>query len=80
MLGCASTGSGKVSPAVRPIILAPDSALTKDCDLPVLLPNTPITQKLLEKLWISDRKALIVCSKRHKALGEFIKKQREGLL
>lgn len=80
MLGCASTGSGsKVSPVVRPIILAPDSALTKDCNLPVLLPNTPITQKLLEKLWISDRKALIECGKRHKALGEFIKKRDGGL-
>ena len=79
-VGCVSTRSGSiVKPAPRPIILAPDSALTKGCDLPVLLPDQPITQRMLEKLWISDRKALLVCSKRHKALGDFIKKQREAL-
>lgn len=57
----------------------PDSALTKDCNLPVPLPDQPITQKMLEKLWISDRQALIDCGRRHKALGDFIKKQREAL-
>lgn len=77
---CVSTRSASiVKPADRPLILAPDSALTKGCDLPVLLPDQPITQKLLEKLWISDRKGLIACGKRHKALGDFIKLQREAL-
>ncbi|WP_436118155.1 anaerobic dehydrogenase [Phyllobacterium sp. LjRoot231] len=68
-----------VMPAVRPIIAMPDSALLKGCNIPVLLPNKPLTQALVEKLWISDRQALIECGRRHKALGDFIKKQREGL-
>lgn len=76
---CASTKFADVKPAERPMIQPPDSALTKLCGYPVELPSTPLVQKELERLWISDRKALITCAKRHKALADFIK-QRDGAL
>jgi hypothetical protein len=57
---------------LRPIIAAPDSALTKACALPVDLGAASLTQQQIEKLWITDRARLIACAKRHKALADFI--------
>jgi len=49
------------------------------CRRPVLLPDGEITQKDVERLWVSDRQALIQCGKRHGALVAFIK-DRDALL
>lgn len=51
----------------------------KACEGVVDLPNRALTQRDVERLWIGDRKSLIQCSKRHKALADFIK-QRDGAL
>ncbi|RJT32868.1 anaerobic dehydrogenase [Mesorhizobium waimense] len=41
------------------------------CLGPVRLPSGELTQRDVERLWISDRKALINCGKRHAALRDF---------
>ncbi|RWO20744.1 MAG: anaerobic dehydrogenase [Mesorhizobium sp.] len=41
------------------------------CLGPARLPQGAITQRDVERLWISDRKALIQCGKRLKALRDF---------
>lgn len=52
-------------------MLEPDLSVLKDCLGPVRLPKGVITQRDVERLWITDRKALIDCGKRHKALRDF---------
>jgi hypothetical protein len=41
------------------------------CLGPVRLPKGELTQAAVEKLWISDRKALIECGRRNTALRDF---------
>ncbi|TGR33663.1 anaerobic dehydrogenase [Mesorhizobium sp. M8A.F.Ca.ET.202.01.1.1] len=41
------------------------------CLGPVRLPKGELKQGDVERLWISDRKALIQCGGRHKALRDF---------
>jgi hypothetical protein len=53
--------------------------MMKDCNLPVDLGQGPLTQKQVEKLWISDRVSLIDCYYRHKAFVEYIL-LRDGLI
>lgn len=55
-----------------PVVVAPDSALLKACDLPVDLGANPMAQAQVEKLWISDRSRLLSCYRRHLALRDFI--------
>lgn len=62
-----------VAPSPKPIIAMPDSELLKACGRPVEIPNTPLVQKLVEKLWISDRQLLINCAKRQGALADYVR-------
>jgi hypothetical protein len=74
LAGCVSTRSAKtVAPSPKPIIAMPDSELLKACGRPVEIPNTPLVQKLVEKLWISDRQLLINCAKRQGALADYVR-------
>lgn len=43
----------------------------RDCLGPVRLPKGELSQRTVERLWISDRKALIECGRRLRALREF---------
>ncbi|MDX8495905.1 anaerobic dehydrogenase [Mesorhizobium sp. VK22B] len=49
----------------------PDARTVAACLGPVRLPKGVLTQRDVERLWISDRKALIDCGKRHLALRDF---------
>lgn len=74
MQACVSTRSGKtVAPAPKPILAMPDSELLKACMRPGEIPNKPLIQKLVEKLWISDRKALVDCAARQGALADYVR-------
>ncbi|MER9188632.1 dehydrogenase [Mesorhizobium australicum] len=69
--GCASTQSINVS-VPPPQLDEPDRALVKDCLRPVrIVQDGVVVQRTVERLWISDRKALITCGKRFKALRDF---------
>ncbi|WP_287345886.1 dehydrogenase [Mesorhizobium sp.] len=68
--GCVSTRSINVFPP-PPALSEPDRALVVMCLGPARLPQGAITQRDVERLWISDRKALIQCGKRLKALRDF---------
>ena len=65
--GCGSTRYISVPPQLT----EPDRALVRDCLGPVRLPQGTLTQGDVERLWIGDRKALIECGRRHKALRDF---------
>lgn len=43
------------------------------------LPEKELRQRDVEGLWIADRKSLIQCSSRHKALVDYIKDRDEAL-
>ncbi|TPK18348.1 anaerobic dehydrogenase [Mesorhizobium sp. B2-5-7] len=49
----------------------PDARLVAACLGPVRLPRGQLVQKDVERLWISDRKALIQCGRLHRALRDF---------
>lgn len=51
----------------------PDSELLKACERPGEIPNKPLVQRLVEKLWISDRKKLLDCAARQGALADYIR-------
>lgn len=68
--GCVSTQSIKVS-TPPPTLAEPDRVLIKACLGPVRLPKGELKQGDVERLWISDRKALIDCARRSKALRDF---------
>jgi hypothetical protein len=55
----------------RPILVQPDSALTKDCASPVDLGSGPLSQSKGEKLWSADRAALVSCKRGKRELGKF---------
>ncbi|WP_177230880.1 dehydrogenase [Rhizobium sp. NFR07] len=74
-----STKSVNVAPVKPPAIVAPDSALLKACDRPVLLEHGPLTQAQVEELWITDRAALLACYRRHLALRNYIVDRDEAL-
>lgn len=57
--------------SVPPVLTEPDRALVRACLGPVRLPQGELLQKDVERLWIADRKALIECGRRHKALRDF---------
>lgn len=57
LLACA--GSGPL-PAPIEINLAP--ALARECNDPVSLPNTAITQAEVERGWEADRRSLLECA------------------
>ena len=67
--GCVSTQSIKVLPP--PTLSEPDRALVRACLGPVRLPKGELKQGDVERLWISDRKALIDCGRRLRGLKEF---------
>lgn len=67
--GCVSTQSISTPPQ-PPQLTDADRSLFAECLGPVRLPKK-LTQRDVERLWISDRKALIECSRRHKALGDY---------
>lgn len=68
-----------VSPAVLPQIARADSALLEACDLPIDLGVNPLAQAQLEKLWITDRKRLLTCYRRHLALRDFVIERDDAL-
>lgn len=74
-----STKSVKVIPVTRISLAAPDSALLRKCDLPVDLGSGALTRGQLERLWITDRAALLACGRRHGGLAEFIKERDDAL-
>lgn len=67
------------SVSVRPQIALIDSALLQKCDLPVDLGTNALAQAQLEKLWISDRKRLLTCYRRHLALRDVVAARDAGL-
>jgi nitrous oxide reductase accessory protein NosL len=68
--GCVSTRSINVA-TPPPVLSEPDARLLKACIGPVRLPSGQLTQGDVERLWISDRKSLITCGRRLKALRDF---------
>lgn len=73
LLTACNASTRSVNPAVKPIIAMPDSSLLKLCSQPVLIPKTAGVQKIVEKLWITDRKALLQCAARQGALADYIR-------
>lgn len=57
----------------------PDSALMKECGKPVALGDGPLVQEDVERLWITDRSALLECYRRHLALRNFVVDRDDGL-
>lgn len=55
--------------AVAPKLPRPSAVLTQECDKPVWLEETTLTQADVESYWLTDRSALIACGQRHKALA-----------
>lgn len=55
-----------------PVLAPPDSALMKECDLPKNLGESALAQAQLERLWITDRRRLLECYRRHLALRDFV--------
>ena len=79
VLPACSASTNFVSPPAPPRISAPDSALVKDCKLPIDIGSKALTQSQLESLWITDRISLLDCARRHKALRDFIADRDAGL-
>ncbi|WP_421869087.1 dehydrogenase [Pararhizobium sp.] len=79
VLPACSVSTRSVSPAVRPQIATIDSALLQKCDLPIDLGTNALAQAQLEKLWISDRKRLLTCYRRHLALRDVVVSRDAGL-
>ena len=80
LLGCVSTRSIEVR-TPPPQLSQPDKKLLEDCLGPIrLAPDGALTQKTVEKLWIHDRKSLITCGKRFKALRDFYQTRDRGLV
>lgn len=71
-LAACSVSTRSVSPVKPPVIAMPDSALLSECKRPVKLGNGPLTQADVERLWITDRSALLDCYRRHLALRNFV--------
>lgn len=57
----------------------PDSALLKECPRPIDLGDKPLTQRVLEHLWVTDRASLLDCYRRHLALRNFVLDRDAGL-
>lgn len=77
--GCVTTKE-YVPVAPPPLILTPiDSSLLSDCKLPIQLPEKNLSQKEAEKLWTVDRKDILDCMNKHKALVKVIKFRDEQL-
>ncbi|KAB1089408.1 anaerobic dehydrogenase [Neorhizobium galegae] len=51
----------------------------KACGLPVNLGDKPLTQADVERLWITDRSALLDCYRRHLALRNFVVTRDDAL-
>jgi hypothetical protein len=66
-------------PLPPPQLLEPDLSVLKDCLGPIRLPKGTLTQRDVERLWITDRKALIDCGKRHKALRDFYQERDKAI-
>lgn len=62
-----------------PQLLEPDLSVLKDCLGPTRLPKGTLTQRDVERLWITDRKALIDCGKRHKALRDYYQERDKAI-
>lgn len=54
-----------------PVLSEPDAKLVAACLGPVRLPKGELSQRTVERLWITDRKSLIECGRRQKALRDF---------
>ncbi|MFC3326190.1 dehydrogenase [Mesorhizobium cantuariense] len=68
--GCVSIPSDRFI-ATPPVLSDPDRSLLIACLGPVRLPKGELKQTDVERLWISDRKSLIECGRRLKALRDF---------
>ena len=81
-LGLAACGSS-VAIDSRPVAelahAAPPAELTADCADPVAIPPGPLNEGPAERLWISDRRALLDCGERHHGLAAFIAGRDAGL-
>ncbi|PBB94989.1 dehydrogenase [Mesorhizobium sp. WSM3862] len=78
--GCASTQSIKVT-VPPPALAQPDRALVAACARPVRLAQDGVlTQITGERLWISDRKALIECGRSKKALRDFYQERDAAIV
>ena len=62
-----------------PVLVTPDSAIIKTCNLPVDIGKGPLTQEQVEDLWITDRQALLACYRRHLALRNFVVDRDDAL-
>lgn len=71
LTGCVTTSRSISAPPPPPMLSEVDRTLLVDCLGPVRLPAGAITQRDVERLWITDRKALIDCGKRHAALRDY---------
>lgn len=77
--GCTTTSEVRVLPptSVEPYI---DSKLLEKCKRPIKVPERALAQLEIEEYWMIDRKNLIICGDRNKALGDAIEnrlKQKE---
>lgn len=64
---------------VAPQIVRPDAELMKACDLPIDLGQGGLMQAQLERLWITDRRRLLECYRRHLALRDFVVDRDDAL-
>ncbi|TIN83088.1 MAG: dehydrogenase [Mesorhizobium sp.] len=65
--------------SVPPVLAEPDAKLVAACLGPVRLPKGELSQRTVERLWITDRTSLIECGRRQKALREFYQERDSRL-
>jgi hypothetical protein len=76
MAGCKTTSVRVLPPtSVEPYF---DSKLMENCKRPIKIPERALAQMEVEEYWMIDRKNLIVCGDKHKALADSIKFRGSG--
>ena len=80
LMGCGASTEYISSPPPKPQLLASDSSLTADCDVPTNIPERELSQIDVEKYWTIDRKNLVTCKNRHAALRDFYNTRDNELL
>jgi len=68
-MGLGNLGTPNLDPA--------PPSLLGDCEKPILLPNSELTQKQVENFWIHDRASLVTCAEEKEALELFYLKRDE---
>ena len=68
-----------VVPPIPPHLVGPDSVLVQKCAGPIDIGEKELTQAELERLWITDRKRMLTCIRRHLALVDFYADRDAGL-